>query len=82
MRETRSSGSGRGDRGNPVPYRHRNLAVAGGIGYGRDLPPTRQFAPAALNAGFAPHCRRSDARGLTSQIDPHQTLQNLRNAAL
>jgi hypothetical protein len=27
--------------------------------------PTRQFAPAALNAGFAPHCRRSDARGLT-----------------
>ncbi len=26
--------------------------------------------PAALNAGFAPHCCRSDARGLTSQIDP------------
>jgi len=26
--------------------------------------PTRQFAPAVPNAGFAPHCRRSDARGL------------------
>jgi len=30
--------------------------------------------PAALNAGFAPHCRRSDARGLTSQIDPQAAL--------
>jgi hypothetical protein len=37
------------------------------------LPPTRQFAPAVPNAGFAPHCRRSDARGLTSQIDPEAT---------
>src|SRR6202035_1630391 len=41
----------------------------------RRLPayhPTRQFAPAVPNAGFAPHCRRSDARGLTSQIDPYE----------
>ena len=41
--------------------------------------PTRQFAPAALNAGFAPHCRRSDARGLTSQIDPNRPLGALDN---
>ena len=27
MRESRTSGSGRGDQGNPVPYRHRNLVV-------------------------------------------------------
>ena len=25
MRESRTSGSVRGDRGNPVPYRHRHL---------------------------------------------------------
>jgi hypothetical protein len=36
--------------------------------------PTRQFALAALNAGFAPHCGRSDAHELTGQIDPQQTL--------
>jgi uncharacterized protein with PIN domain len=29
-----------------------------------------KFAPATLNAGFAPHCRRSDTRWLTGQIDP------------
>ncbi len=28
MRETRTSGSGRGDQGNPVPYRHRVSPVA------------------------------------------------------
>jgi hypothetical protein len=38
-------------------------------------PPDAAVRPAALNAGFAPHCRRSDARGLTSQIDPKQTLR-------
>src|SRR5712664_1244011 len=27
MRESRTSGSGRGDQGNPVPYRHRILVV-------------------------------------------------------
>jgi hypothetical protein len=27
MRESRTSGSGRGDQGNPVPYRHRMGAV-------------------------------------------------------
>jgi hypothetical protein len=36
--------------------------------------PIQQLAPAALNVGFAPHCRRSDASGLTSQIDPFETL--------
>jgi hypothetical protein len=30
--------------------------------------------PAALNAGFAPHSRRSDAYGFTSQIDPQRPL--------
>ena len=28
MRESRTSGSGRGDQGNPVPYRHRVSSVA------------------------------------------------------
>jgi hypothetical protein len=28
MRESRTSGSGRGDQGNPVPYRHRELVAA------------------------------------------------------
>src|ERR1700730_16694013 len=38
-------------------------------GKGR-CPPDSAVPPAALNAGFAPHCCRSDARGLTSQIGP------------
>ena len=35
MRESRTSGSGRGDQGNLVPYRHRNLAVYRGVDEGR-----------------------------------------------
>jgi hypothetical protein len=38
-----------------------------------EFHPTRQFRPAAPNVGFAPHCRRSDAPGLTSQTDPEPT---------
>jgi len=30
MRESRTSGSGRGDQGNPVPYRHRIFTVPAG----------------------------------------------------
>ena len=70
MRESRTSGSGRGDQGNPVPYRHRNLAVRTRPGEGPESHPTRQFAPAALNAGFAEHCRRSDADGLNELNRP------------
>jgi hypothetical protein len=43
MRESRTSGSGRGDQGNPVPYRHRDLAVRHGIGEGRQYYPPRKF---------------------------------------
>ena len=43
MRESRTSGSGRGDQGNPVPYRHRYLAISGRIDNRRDLPPKRPF---------------------------------------
>src|SRR4029077_19710107 len=32
MRESRTSGSGRGDQGNPVPYRHRQGVIGGGWG--------------------------------------------------
>jgi len=38
------------------------------------FPPDPGVRPAALNAGFAPHSRRSDAYGFTSQIDPQPTL--------
>jgi len=38
----------------------------------RQRPPDPAVRPAALNAGFAPHCRRSDARGSTGQIDPYE----------
>src|SRR5712691_2117203 len=34
-----------------------------------DIHPQQRFAPAAPNAGFAPDSRRSDAQGLTDQID-------------
>ena len=49
------------------------LRIAAFRAFSHSLHPTRQFPPAALNAGFAPHCRRSDACGLTSQIDPKAT---------
>ncbi len=41
MRESRTSGSGRGDQGNPVPYRHCYLAVRTGLGEG---PKSTQIA--------------------------------------
>ena len=31
MRESRTSGSGRGDQGNPVPYRHRISPLRTGV---------------------------------------------------
>ena len=37
-------------------------------------PPDPGVRLAALNAGFVPHSRRSDAYGFTSQIDPQPTL--------
>jgi hypothetical protein len=40
------------------------------------IHPTRQFTLAALNAGLAPHWRRSDALGLTSQTDPDPTFMS------
>ena len=54
MRESRTSGSGRGDQGNPVPYRHRILLVAVRSGEGpltehttatQAQPPERVFMP-------------------------------------
>ena len=40
MRESRTSGSGRGDQGNPVPYRHRVSPVAERQSEGRLTEPT------------------------------------------
>ena len=40
----------------------------------RGLISTLAVHPGGLNAWFAPYCRRSDARGLTSQIDPQAPL--------
>jgi hypothetical protein len=33
-----------------------------------------RFAPAALSAGFGPHCRRSWERDGTAEVDPTATL--------
>jgi hypothetical protein len=35
--------------------------------------PQQRFTPAALDVAFAPHCCRSDAGALRSQIDALQT---------
>ena len=45
MRESRTSGSGRGDQGNPVPYRHRILPVPVGIGERLFTEPTAAARP-------------------------------------
>jgi hypothetical protein len=47
MRESRTSGSGRGDQGNPVPYRHRNLAVRTRPGEGPESTHKRPSVTAA-----------------------------------
>jgi hypothetical protein len=62
------------------PLRHRQ--TKGAATDMVDLTPPRHIPtlpdpgvrPAALNAGFAPYSRRSDAYGFTSQIDPKRTL--------
>ena len=45
MRESRTSGSGRGDQGNPVPYRHRLSPVASRLGEGRLTEPKAAARP-------------------------------------
>ncbi len=42
-RQSRTSGSGRGDQGNPVPYRHRDLAVGCRIREGPGSGPNESF---------------------------------------
>jgi hypothetical protein len=44
MRESRTSGSGRGDQGNLVPYRHRILAVRRCPGEGPLTTPERTLS--------------------------------------
>ena len=53
MRESRTSGSGRGDQGNPVPYRHRDLAVGRGTGEG-PLTTEPQTVRAGTENGWNP----------------------------
>ena len=60
MRETRTSGSGRGDQGNPVPYRHRVSPVAAHPGEGRLTPATAAAQARRPEPLFMPlfsHCR-------------------------
>ena len=53
MRESRTSGSGRGDQGNPVPYRHRLAGAHIGVGCFRFCP-RRDVQAARQEEGFGP----------------------------
>ena len=55
MRESRTSGSGRGDQGNPVPYRHRVSPIASGRGDGLLSEPIAGTQPCRREPLFMPH---------------------------
>ena len=58
MRESRTSGSGRGDQGNPVPYRHRIFTVPADSGEGPLTEPTAAAQPWRRERVLMPHsCR-------------------------
>ena len=57
MRESRTSGSGRGDQGNPVPYRQRILPVSGHPGEGHLTEQIADVQPAPRELVFMPHLR-------------------------
>ena len=59
MRESRTSGSGRGDQGNLVPYRHRILLLAAYPGDGRFTQPTAAVQTWRPELVFMPQKRRS-----------------------
>jgi len=54
MRESRTSGSGRGDQGNPVPYRHRIFLLAADPGEGRFAEPAAAVQASRPELVFMP----------------------------
>jgi hypothetical protein len=72
MRESCTSGSGRGDRGNPVPYRHRDSAVWVRLGERRLALRFRPFHMIVLGVSVAPRAVMAALSGVIFYSAPHQ----------